>query len=205
MYAAYFHICSITQEHEKICCEQDHGNCRSRPSTPDISVVEPELQQNQFLEYFQLSSNKTEVKPIGINSTRTLDNNIARRTSRRVRKSLNFAKCATIPFSSPAGMLLAKKCKAMTEDTQQERLERIERYLIAPVLSNLCRPKWLDIGNDHSRWMVTYKSNRDRSDNYVHQYQYSKFSKRKPSKYFCISHFFQHDENYRKLKNKFGI
>ncbi|XP_011261335.1 uncharacterized protein LOC105254389 [Camponotus floridanus] len=168
------------KQHEKMCCGQDHGN-GSRSPTPDLSIVEPELQQDQFLEYFQLSSNKTETKSICANNASVPDNNIVRRTSRRVRSSFSFARYATIPFSSPAGIILAKKSKAMTEDTQQERLDRIERHVIAPVLNDSYRPKWLDTEVDCDRWIVTYKQNRDKLTNdYVHQYKFVNSFKSKP-------------------------
>ncbi|KYM98896.1 PREDICTED: uncharacterized protein LOC108777198 [Cyphomyrmex costatus] len=169
------------KEHEKICCEQDHGGCSgSRSSTPDLSMVEPELQQDQFLEYFQLRSSKTESKSVDVKNASAPDG-IVRRTSGRVRSSLNFTRFSTIPFSSPAGIMLTKKSKAMTEETQQERLDRIERHVIAPILSNSCRPKWLDTEMDNDRWIVTYKQNRDKpTDHYVHQYKFMNSSKSKP-------------------------
>lgn len=167
------------KEHEKICCEQDHSGSRS--STPDLSMVEPELQQDQFLEYFQLKSSKTETKSADVKNANTTDGSIVRRTSGRVRSSLNFTRFATIPFSSPAGIMLTKKSKAMTEETQQERLDRIERHVIAPALSDSCRPKWLDTEVDNDRWIVTYKQNRDKpTDDYVHQYKFANSSKSKP-------------------------
>lgn len=176
----------LIQEHEKICGEQDHGGSVSRSSTPDLSTIEPEQQQHQFLDYFNLRSNETEVKPPGVNNTNETDNNV-RRTSRRVRGSLNFAKCATIPFSSPAGLVLAKKSKTMTQETQQERLERIERHLTAPVLRNSYRPKWLDAELDYDRWVVTHKPSRDKPiDSYVHQYKFVKSSKNKPGNYSSL-------------------
>ncbi|XP_025153488.1 uncharacterized protein LOC105186340 [Harpegnathos saltator] len=168
------------KEHEKICGEQDHGGSGSRSSTPDLSPIETEQQQHQFLEYFNLKPNETEPKQPGVNNTSETDNNIVRRTSRRVRGSLNFARCATIPFSSPAGLVLAKKSKTMTQETQQERLDRIERHVIAPILSSSCRPKWLDAEPDYDRWVVTYKPNRDKpTDGYVHQYKLVKSSTNK--------------------------
>jgi len=169
-----------------MCCGQDHGN-GSRSPTPDLPIVEPELQQDQFLEYFQLSSNKTETKSICANNASVPDNSIVRRTSRRVRSSFSFARYATIPFSSPAGIMLTKKSKAMTEDTQQERLDRIERHVIAPVLNDSYRPKWLDTEVDCDRWIVTYKQNRDKLTNdYVHQYKFVNSFKSKPSMYLII-------------------
>ncbi|XP_024868410.1 uncharacterized protein LOC112452442 [Temnothorax curvispinosus] len=170
------------KEHEKICCEQEHGGgSGSRSSTPDLSMVEPELQQDQFLEYFQLQSSKTESKSSGVKKASAPDGSIVRRTSGRVRSSLNFTRFATIPFSSPAGIMLTKKSKAMTEETQQERLDRIERHVIAPILSDSSRPRWLDTEVDNDRWIVTYKQNRDKlTDHYVHQYKFVNSCKSKP-------------------------
>lgn len=177
----------MIQEHEKICGDQDHGGSGSRSSTPDLSTIEPEQQQHQFLDYFNLRSNETEAKPSDVSNTSETENNVVRRTSRRVRGALNFARCATIPFSSPAGLVLAKKSKIMTQETQQERLERIERHVIAPVLKNSCRPKWLDAEPDYDRWVVTHKPNRDKPMNgYVHQYKYIKSSKNKLGNYSLL-------------------
>lgn len=177
----------MIQEHEKICGEQDHGGSGSRSSTPDLLAVEPERRQHQFLEYFNLRSNETEAKSPDVKKTSETDNIIVRRTSRRVRGSLNFARCATIPFSSPAGLVLAKKSKIMTQETQQERLDRIERHVIAPVLSNSCRPKWLDAEPNYDRWVVTYKPNRDKpTDGHVHQYKFVNSAKSKPGNSFIV-------------------
>lgn len=146
-----------------------------------------------------MSSNKTEAKSIEANSASAPDNSIVRRTSRRIRNSVNFTRCATIPFSSPAGIILGKKSKAMTEDTQLERLDRIERHVIAPVLTESSRPKWLDMEVDYDRWLVTHKQNRDKpTDEYVHQYKFANSYKNKPSMYFtvyyiiCVKHIITH-------------
>lgn len=159
-----------------------------------MSIIEPELKQDQFLEYFQLCSINSESKSAEnsngattVNNNNNNNNNIIRRTSRRVRGAINFTRCPTIPFSSPAGILLAKKSKAMTEETQQERLERIERHLIAPVLNNSSRPKWLEADIDHDKWIVTYKPNREKmACDYVHQYKFANSLKKKPSEYLIF-------------------
>ncbi|XP_050583039.1 uncharacterized protein LOC126918743 isoform X1 [Bombus affinis] len=177
------------KEHERVCYEQEHNGSNSRSTTPDLSIVEPELRQNQFLEYFHLcsvkseSEAKAESKSVEIDNDATVNNNnnIISRTSRRVRGFVNFTRCPTIPFSSPAGILLAKKSKAMTEETQQERLERIERHLIAPVLNSSSKPKWLEADVDNDKWSVTYKPNRDKlACDYVHQYKFVNSVKKKP-------------------------
>ncbi|XP_078048443.1 ovaries absent isoform X4 [Augochlora pura] len=171
------------KEHERMCCEQEQTTNNWRSTTPDVLTVKPpELKQDQFLEYFRLRP------PIANTATVTevhedtpVDNNVAERSSRRVRGSINFARCPSIPFSSPAGMLLAKKSKAMTQGTQQERLERIERHLVAPVLNGSCKPKWLEAEFSNDRWIVTYKPNKEKVvDDYVHQYQFLNTVKRKP-------------------------
>lgn len=176
------------KEHERVCYEQEQNGNNSRPTTPELSIIEPELKQDQFLEYFQLCSINSESKSAEnsngattVNNNNNNNNNIIRRTSRRVRGAINFTRCPTIPFSSPAGILLAKKSKAMTEETQQERLERIERHLIAPVLNNSSRPKWLEADIDHDKWIVTYKPNREKmACDYVHQYKFANSLKKKP-------------------------
>lgn len=144
------------------------------------------------MDYFRLCSLKAESKTVETtNNGATINNNIGdERTSRRVRGSVNFTRCPSIPFSSPAGVLLAKKSKTMTEETQLERLERIERHLIAPVLSTSCRPKWLEAEFGHDRWIVTYKPNREKLvDDYVHQYKFVNSVKRKPSEYSILKRF----------------
>lgn len=175
----------IFQEHELICCEQQyHETNSSRSTTPDLSAIKSESSQNQFLEYFKLCSRERESKVIESNKSEAINTCIATRNSARVRGSINLTKYRTIPFSSPAGIILAKKSKIMTEETQQERLERIERHVLAPPITSSFRPKWLDKEDDHDRWVTTYKSNRDRLINdYVHRYKFSDSLKGKPSEY----------------------
>ena len=168
----------ILQEHEKTCGDQEQTTTTSRPQTPNETVVQPVLAQNQFLEYFNLYTEAPAKPPESANSATfcpvLLPSN---RTSRRVRGSVNLTRCPTIPFSSPAGIAMAKKTKMMNEVTQQERLERIERHLHAPALGKSQRPKWLDRFVEYSRWVVTYKPNRDKQatedtlEQYTHTYQ----------------------------------
>ncbi|XP_076236659.1 ovaries absent isoform X2 [Calliopsis andreniformis] len=157
-----------------------HTKCNSQSAISDLPNAEPELQQDQFLEYFRLCSRNSESKSVTTNNGVTANSN-DERSSRRVRSSINFTRFSTIPFSSPAGMLLSKKSKTITEETQQERLERTERHLIAPVLNESSRPKWLEAEFNNDKWVVTYKPNRDKSvDDYVHQYKFVNSSNRKP-------------------------
>ncbi|KZC11687.1 PREDICTED: uncharacterized protein LOC107189800 [Dufourea novaeangliae] len=168
------------KDHERVCCEQEQTRRNSRPTTPDAPIPEPELRQDQFLEYFKLNSSTANSESIKTNKDVKVNSNVRERSSRRVRGSISFARCASIPFSSPAGIMLAKRSKAMTEETQQERLERIERHLVAPVLTSSCRPKWLEAEFHHDRWIVTYKPNKEKTVDYVHQYKFVNSVKRKP-------------------------
>ncbi|KAI4491289.1 hypothetical protein M0802_010222 [Mischocyttarus mexicanus] len=170
------------KEHEMICCEQQyHESNSSRPSTPDFSTIQPETNQNEFLEYFHLRSREKEGEVAVLNKSEAINNTcIATKTSSRLRGLINLTKSRAIPFSSPAGIVLAKKSKKMTEETQQERLERIERHVLAPPITSLCRPKWLDKENERDRWVTTYRFNRDKQIDYVHQYKFSDALKGKP-------------------------
>lgn len=169
------------KEHEQICSEQDHASNGSRSTTPDLLTIAPESNQNQFLEYFQLCSKEKECKTTEINVSEIVNACIPNRNSRRIRGSINLTRFRTIPFSSPAGIVIAKKSKTMTEETQQERLDRIERHVLAPPITSSNRPKWLDKEVNHNRWVVTYKLNRDKSVNdYVHQYKFCDSLKGKP-------------------------
>ncbi|XP_033342206.2 ovaries absent isoform X1 [Megalopta genalis] len=171
------------KEHERMCCEQEQTTNNWRSTTPDVlNVKPPEIKQDHFLEYFRLRPPIANTATVTeVHEDMTVNNSVAERSSRRVRGSINFARCPSIPFSSPAGMLLAKKSKAMTQGTQQERLERIERHLVAPVLNGSCKPKWLEAEFSNDRWIVTYKPNKEKIvDDYVHQYQFVNTVKRKP-------------------------
>lgn len=170
------------KEHEQICCEQpDHASTGSRSTTPDVLATAPESNQNQFLEYFQLCSKERECKTTEINISEVINVCPSNKNSRRVRGSINLTRYRTIPFSSPAGIVIAKKSKTMTEETQQERLDRIERHVLAPPITNSCRPKWLDKEVERDRWIITHKFNRDKSTNdNVHQYKFPDSLKGKP-------------------------
>lgn len=168
------------KEHERICCDQEQMGSNSRPSTPDVLCIQPEMEQHQFLAYFHLlSPESTSESSNSLKKTFSISNSPIR-SSRRIRGAVNLTRCPTIPFSSPAGIALAKKSKMMTEGIQQERLERIERHLSAPPLRGFSRPKWLDRVTDGDRWNVTYKTNRDKpgKDVYFHEYKFNNFRKK---------------------------
>ncbi|XP_015117015.1 uncharacterized protein LOC107041125 [Diachasma alloeum] len=171
------------KDHEKICGEPV-PNISPRPATPYEPIIEPELNQNQFLDYFKLST--PTAPPRSVSSDSSLPSPTIHcepvRSTRRLRTAVNLTRCPTIPLSSPAGLIMLKKSKTMTESIQQERLDRVERHLHAPPLNKFSRPKWLDRHVEYNRWMVSYKPSREKSaqDDYVHKYTFGAF-KRKPA------------------------
>lgn len=168
-------------------CTASMNICETlRTNTPCEMVVEdePELSQNQFMDYFNLYTGNEPPKKKLLESPMTITCDFEpRRSSRRMRTSVNFVRCPTIPFSSPAGIAMSKKTKPMSEELQQERVDRMERYMSAPPLNKFNRPKWLDRVPQFNRWAVTYKSNKENLplDNHVHQYTFD-IIKHKPGR-----------------------
>ncbi|XP_003424519.1 uncharacterized protein LOC100679115 [Nasonia vitripennis] len=158
------------KEHEKLCYRVE-----PRPLTPEVEIAP--VKQDQFMDYFKLQPTNPVIPNTEVDSTLPCnkDNNAQNRSSSRIRNTVNLTRCPTIPFSSPAGLLLGKKSKMMTEAIQQERLDRIERHLTAPPLSISFKPKWFTKTYEFDRWSVTFKPNRDKtpkSDEYVHKYNF---------------------------------
>lgn len=150
------------QEHETSCYRVE------RPITPDFEV-QPEIKQNQFLEYFKLKSSNPDDESQKSNALFN-KGDLQNRTSGRIRATSNLNKCPGIPFSSPLGISIAKKSKTTTEGDerlQEQRLDRIERYLVAAPLS-MGVPKWLTKTYDNNRWPVPYKPRRP--NEYVRKY-----------------------------------
>ncbi|KAK0175854.1 hypothetical protein PV328_000053 [Microctonus aethiopoides] len=165
------------KNHERMCTASMNICETSRTNTPCEMIVEdePELSQNQFMDYFNLYTGNEPPKKKSLELPMTITCDFEpRRSSRRMRTSVNFVRCPTIPFSSPAGIAMSKKTKPMSEELQQERVDRMERYMSAPPLNKFNRPKWLDRVPQFNRWVVTYKSNKENLplDNHVHQYTF---------------------------------
>ncbi|XP_008557402.1 uncharacterized protein LOC103578187 [Microplitis demolitor] len=178
------------KDHEKTCGEsvktvqQESSTCW-RPITPEIEA-EPELSQNQFMEYFKLSTPNQQLPKTATNPSSIPAISIETepsRSSRRMKPAANLCRSSTIPFSSPAGLALVKKSKGLNEATKRDRIDRIEWHLSAPVLSKTNRPKWFGKFSSSGRWVVTYKPNVNKenppADDYVHQYTFGAV-KRKP-------------------------
>lgn len=82
-----------------------------------------------------------------------------KRISRRNRAVHSVARCPTIPLSSPAGQLLLRTTKTViTPEYLTERLDRIERFCHAPLVSKItARPKYLDKRNSIFTPNCTFK------------------------------------------------
>ncbi|XP_026470822.1 uncharacterized protein LOC113375089 [Ctenocephalides felis] len=86
------------------------------------------LDQENFLNYFKLTSQNTEnnqnVTKIGVKPP-----NEGRKREARTSIPHALLKCPAMPFSSPAGIFLAKRCRhTVSDQTHTERRERTERY-----------------------------------------------------------------------------
>lgn len=158
-----------------------------RPITPDAEV-QPEIKQDQFMNYFALKLSKSDAESQqDNNNTNTVFNksdSIEHRTSGRTKSTSSLTKYPGIPFSSPLGISLGKKSKTVNEGEerlQEQRLDRIERHSVAPPLS-VGKPKWLTKSYLSNRWCVSYKPRRPTE--YVRKhYNFGKYSK-KLSEYF---------------------
>ncbi|XP_034942151.1 uncharacterized protein ova [Chelonus insularis] len=178
---AEFETLDQMKDHERTCGELKPTSSISRSTTPCEIESEVELNENQFLEYFHLIAANQLAKRSSPPVTDIINiETETTRTTRKIRPSLILTRHPTIPFSSPAGLAMVKKAKGMTDVVQQERLDRIERYLSAPPLTKT-HPKWFNKTPQHSRWHVTYKPNKENlgKDHYVHQYTFGAV-KRKP-------------------------
>lgn len=100
-----------------------------------------------------------------------------RRLPRRTRGIVTLSKCTSIPLSSPCGQFLLKSIKTtMSEEYQMERLERLERFCFAPVLSKdgtvfTNRPRWMS----RNRLAANVPTSFKRSADDVEQYHIYKF------------------------------
>lgn len=125
-----------------------------------------EQQQHDFLQNFQLFSSKEvksepSIKMIANknnnNSSRLNNNNCARqldmpltpdkRRRHQPRTQIMKDKCPAIPFASPAGQRVIKLTKvSLAENYERERIERYERFCVAPPLApdDSNRPKFMD-------------------------------------------------------------
>ena len=131
--------------------------------------------------YFKLKSiNATEnINVDAILKVKDINHN---RISSRVKKPVSLTRYPGIPFSSPIGIKLAKNSKMITEEIRKMSLEKIERYLNAPVISNFDKPTWLTKINNSKKWNVTYNRDKRKDFSFVHQYNFANY-KNSLSKY----------------------
>lgn len=145
-------------EHEKTCKEEDDDDvilCNTpEPMLPEqtcSSLSEDDEQRIGFLFNFNLKFRHKEVvvDPKQNVSYKLDDVHMAgdkkKRINRRNRSVHSLSRCPSLPLSSPAGQILLKSSTAATAQYLSERLERMERFCHAPLLSKLtARPKYMD-------------------------------------------------------------
>lgn len=162
------------------------------------------------MNYFKLQGPNEQAKPLPSTATEKSGDgsgtiNIAARCvaestrSSRRGTAVNLSRYPTIPISSPAGLIMVKKSRNMSDEMKQEKLERIEKHIIALPLNKLNRPRWLDRHTEYNRWSVTYKPNREKlAPNYCHTYTFGAVKRKfgRSLKILIVSFFFFKHINY---------
>lgn len=110
-----------------------------------------------------------------------------KRMPRRNRAVHSLARCATIPLSSPAGQLLLRTTKtAMTPEYLTERLDRLERFCFAPLLSkSQTKPKYFEKKHTFTNTHCTFKKPQDYSS-HVYVFPRRQFSQRRRTESFLF-------------------
>ncbi|XP_011186577.2 uncharacterized protein LOC105214705 [Zeugodacus cucurbitae] len=110
-----------------------------------------------------------------------------KRMPRRNRAVHSLARCATIPLSSPAGQLLLRTTKtAMTPEYLTERLDRLERFCFAPLLSkSQAKPKYFEKKQTSTNTHCTFKKPQEYST-HVYVFPRRQFSQRRRTESFLF-------------------
>ncbi|XP_054743474.1 uncharacterized protein LOC129248068 [Anastrepha obliqua] len=110
-----------------------------------------------------------------------------KRMPRRNRAVHSLTRCPTIPLSSPAGQLLLRTTKtAMTPEYLTERLERLERFCFAPLLSKShTKPKYFEKKHTFNNTHCTFKKPQDYSS-HVYVFPRRQFSQRRRTENFLF-------------------
>lgn len=110
-----------------------------------------------------------------------------KRMPRRNRAVHSLARCATIPLSSPAGQLLLRTTKtAMTPEYLTERLDRLERFCFAPLLSkSQTKPKYFEKKHTFTNTHCTFKKPQYYSS-HVYVFPRRQFSQRRRTESFLF-------------------
>ncbi|KAM7351790.1 ovaries absent [Cochliomyia hominivorax] len=168
-------------EHEKTCVIEDDDVilCDSPELCNNVPIQKHYLEDNTqrigFFLNFNLKYKYNEVNTEkdkcydGVSKTYSIETlqkeaqfmiiDKKRRISRRSRAVHSVSRCPTIPLSSPAGQLLLRTTKTViTPEYLTERLDRIERFCHAPLVSKLTsRPKFLEKRNSICTPHCTFK------------------------------------------------
>lgn len=127
-------FCFCSQEHEQKCGEKEQEPIENIIISDDEDVEETFGDQNEFLQYFRLASRTAEWLPArkqsiierSLSPKKKKASQRARREMMRREKELE----KSIPFSSPAGIILTQKT-AMSQKELDEGLEEIEENCVA--------------------------------------------------------------------------
>lgn len=178
------------QEHERNCKFDDDvifcGTEESAylPTEDPQRVPENLLKQSMFLQLFDLQNDLVPLPSLtATNKTPTKRTpEKLKRWPKRGRQVMLMAKCPTIPISSPGGQRLISLSKiSVSPEYLRERLDRTERFCLAPCLSRMSSSNRLKFMERKTTNPIISSSFR-RPPNYsYHQYTFPRrqFSKRR--------------------------
>lgn len=137
------------QEHERNCAASENRDDVDQQVVDNIVNSDDEEQeaingQQDFMAYFALSNANSEVLPRKVNSHYERFPSPKKKISLRAKRDLKRKERElerTIPFSSPAGLVLTQKSR-VGEDQMAESIEETEEYCVAkPRMKIPHRPK----------------------------------------------------------------
>ncbi|XP_066996006.2 uncharacterized protein [Anabrus simplex] len=152
---------SMGNNHEMICCQEPTVVSSSEP---EVALEDLSCDQDMFLNYFELQSSSS------VQTSQCAEKHMPQFKTR----SSTSVRYATIPVSSPLGMVLSKKIRN-SETIFETLLERTERYCSGTSESS---PRTRD-RNVNEVWPVTWKPPKENGQpvKWVHSYTF-------PSRHF---------------------
>ncbi|XP_031623643.1 uncharacterized protein LOC116340980 isoform X2 [Contarinia nasturtii] len=173
----HFPALNDCQEHMKMCQNDDSSITYDDDIIfCDNPIPEQSPAQSDFLESFGLTQsgmNKAKNSEQAISSDNHSSTNLLKKNKRSGRSlGISALLRSQIPITSPGGQRLIAPTKALVNDEYtRERIERYERYCIAPPLSHY-RPTFLD------KNAVTFDNCSFRNNNSTNNFHWYKFPRR---------------------------
>lgn len=184
-------VVCLNQEHERNCKFDDDvifcgiDDSAYLPNEEPEEVPDTLLKQSLFLQMFNLKNDSVPLPaltPLNKTPTKRTPEKL-KRWPKRGRQVMLIAKCPTIPISSPAGQRLISLSKiTLSSDYLRERLDRTERFCLAPCLGRMSAHSRIKFMDRKPQGNTIISSSFRRPPDYsYHQYTFPRrqFSKRR--------------------------